>query len=206
MAPDFMKPTALLLNLFVSSTAFIFFYRGGHFKWKLFWPFAVASIPMAFVGGMITLDGTIYKKILGILLLIPVLRLIIFSNKEEATIKESNLLGSICIGAFIGFLSGLIGIGGGILLSPMLLLLNWSNQKQTAAISSLFILVNSLSGLAGQLSTGLNIQPNMLSYVFIAFSGGCLGAWFGSMKFNQVILKNVLAIILLIAAIKLLTI
>ena len=205
MAPDFMKPTALLLNLFVSSVAFIFFLRGGHFKWKLFWPFALASIPMAFIGGMISIDGNLYKKILGVLLFLPVARLIAFPNKDQYSLKDRVLFLSLLIGGGIGFLSGLIGIGGGILLSPLLLLLNWSDQKQTAAVSALFIFVNSLSGLAGQLSKGFHIQPNMLSFVGIAFVGGSLGAWFGAIKFNQTILKYLLAAVLFIAAIKLLT-
>jgi uncharacterized membrane protein YfcA len=204
MAPDFMKPTALLLNLFVSSTAFLFFYKGGHFKWKLFWPFAVASIPMAFLGGMISLDGDVYKKVLGVLLLVPILRLIIYPNRDVSTLKEGNLILSLVIGGLIGFISGLIGIGGGILLSPLLLMLNWSDQKKTAAISALFIFVNSLSGLAGQISKGFHFQPEMLSYVGVAFVGGSFGAWFGAAKFNQTILKYLLAIVLLIASIKLL--
>lgn len=204
MAPDFMKPTALLLNLFVSSVAFIFYLKGGHFKWKLFWPLAIASIPLAFIGGMIKIDGNLYKKLLGILLFLPVARLIA-PNKEEASIKESRIFFSLMIGASIGFLSGLIGIGGGILLSPLLLLLHWADQKKTAAVSALFIFVNSLAGLAGQLSIGFHLQSSMVSYVGIAFLGGSFGAWYGAIKFNQTVLKYLLALVLMIAAIKLLT-
>lgn len=204
MAPDFMKPTALLLNLFVSSVAFIFYLKGGHFKWKLFWPLAIASIPLAFIGGMIKIDGNLYKKLLGILLFLPVARLIA-PNKEEASIKESRKFFSLMIGASIGFLSGLIGIGGGILLSPLLLLLHWADQKKTAAVSALFIFVNSLAGLAGQLSIGFHLQSSMVSYVGIAFLGGSFGAWYGAIKFNQTVLKYLLALVLMIAAIKLLT-
>lgn len=204
MAPDFMKPTALLLNLFVSLSAFILFYRGGHFKWKLFLPFALASIPMSFVGGVISLDADIYKKLLGVLLLIPVIRMLFFPNTDESELKEGNIGLSIFIGATIGFLSGLIGIGGGIILSPVLLMMRWTNQKQTAAISALFIFVNSLSGLAGQLSTGLVLQSSMVSYVAVAFCGGTIGGWLGAGKFNQQILKYLLAIVLFVAALKLL--
>jgi uncharacterized membrane protein YfcA len=204
MAPEFMKPTALLLNLFVSLSAFILFYRGGHFKWKLFLPFALASIPMSFVGGVISLDADIYKKLLGVLLLIPVIRMLFFPNTDESELKEGNIGLSIFIGATIGFLSGLIGIGGGIILSPVLLMMRWTNQKQTAAISALFIFVNSLSGLAGQLSTGLVLQSSMVSYVAVAFCGGTIGGWLGAGKFNQQILKYLLAIVLFVAALKLL--
>jgi len=204
MAPEFMKPTALLLNLFVSLTAFILFYRGGHFKWKIFWPFALASIPFSFLGGMISLDTMVYKKILGALLLIPVIRLLFLPSTKDDELKATQFLISLLIGAFIGFLSGLIGIGGGIILSPVLLMLAWTNQKQTAAISAVFIFVNSLSGLAGQLTKGIQFQPEMLSYVGVAFAGGSLGAWFGAIRFDPKVLKLVLAVVLLMASIKLL--
>jgi uncharacterized membrane protein YfcA len=204
MAPSFMKPTALLLNLFVSLSAFILFYRGGHFKWKLFLPFALASIPMSFVGGIIALDADVYKKLLGLLLLIPVARMFFFPNAVETELKKENVGLSIIIGGSIGFLSGLIGIGGGIILSPILLMMRWTNQKQTAAISALFIFVNSLSGLAGQLSNGLELQSGMMSYVAVAFCGGTIGGWLGAGKFNQQILKYLLAIVLLVASLKLL--
>lgn len=144
-SPEVMKPTALLLNLFVSAVSFIQFYRGGHFKWKIFWPFAIASVPMAFAGAHITVDGFIYKKILGALLIIPVIRFFFFPNIKVGEIKKTNFALSLLIGGAIGFLSGMIGIGGGIILSPVLLLLKWTDQKQTAAISAAFIFVNSLS-------------------------------------------------------------
>ncbi len=202
-APEVMKPTALILNLFVSLTSFILFYRAGHFKWKLFLPFAMASIPFSFLGGTISLDAHIYKKVLGVLLLFPVVRFFIFPNVADKDLKESNWPISLLVGAIIGFLSGLIGIGGGILLSPILLLLSWTNQKQTAAISALFIFVNSIAGLAGQLSHGIKLEPSMLSFVAIAFVAGISGAWLGSLKFNQQILKYTLAVVLLMASVKL---
>ena len=204
IAPEVMKPTALLLNLFVSLTSFVQFYRGGHFKWKLFVPLAVASVPLAFLGGLITIDASIYKKVLGLLLLIPIVRFLFFPNIPVNELKKSNNILSLIIGGTIGFLSGMIGIGGGIILSPILLLLKWTDQKQTAAISALFIFVNSLSGLAGQLTKGIHFSPDMLAYVAIAFTGGICGAWFGSLKFNQNILKYVLAVVLMLAAYKLL--
>jgi uncharacterized membrane protein YfcA len=204
IAPDVMKPTALLLNLFVSLTSFIQFYRGHHFKWAIFVPIAIASVPMAFIGGTITLDGFVYKKILGILLLFAVFRFLFFPNVPDQSLKKSNVYLSLIIGAVIGFLSGLIGIGGGIILSPILLLLKWTNQKQTAAISALFIFVNSLSGLAGQLTKGIHFSQDMIAYVVIAFIGGLCGAYFGALKFNQNVLKFVLAGVLTLASYKLL--
>lgn len=202
-SPEVMKPTALILNLFVSLISFIQFYRGEHFKWKIFLPLAIASIPMAFLGGIITMEASMYKRILGTLLFIPVIRFLFFANIPDEELKKSNLALSVLIGSLIGFVSGLIGIGGGIILSPILLLLKWTNQKQTAAISALFIFVNSLSGLAGQLTKGINFSPDMLTYVAIAFAGGLCGAYFGALKFNQNILKNTLALVLMLAGWKL---
>jgi uncharacterized membrane protein YfcA len=204
IAPEVMKPTALLLNLFVSLTSFIQFYRGKYFNWKIFLPFAVASVPMAFVGGLITVDTIVYKKILGLLLLIPIIRFLFFGNISVQDIKRSNTYLSLLIGAAIGFLSGLIGIGGGIILSPVLLLLKWTNMKQTAAISALFIFVNSLSGLAGQITKGVHLKQEMYLYVIIAFTGGVCGAYFGSLRFKQSVLQYVLAVVLMVAAYKLL--
>lgn len=202
-SPEVMKPTALILNLFVSLISFIQFYRGEHFKWKIFLPLAIASIPMAFIGGIITMEASMYKRILGTLLFIPVIRFLFFANIPDEELKKSDLALSILIGSLIGFISGLIGIGGGIILSPILLLLKWTNQKQTAAISALFIFVNSLSGLAGQLTKGINFSPDMLTYVAIAFAGGLCGAYLGALKFNQNILKNTLAVVLMLAGWKL---
>lgn len=202
--PEVMKPTALLLNLFVSLTAFIQFYRGKHFIWKIFFPLALASVPMAFLGGTLSVDASIYKKILGVFLLIPVARFLFYANTPASELKKSTTGISLLIGAAIGFLSGLIGIGGGIILSPVLLFLKWTDQKQAAAISALFIFVNSLSGLAGQFTKGIQFNADMIWFVTIAFVGGLFGAYFGALRFKQSILKNVLAIVLLMAVYKLL--
>ncbi|KQM73046.1 hypothetical protein ASE74_21295 [Pedobacter sp. Leaf216] len=204
VSPAVMKPTALLLNLFVSSTSFIQFYRGGHFKWKMFWPFAAASIPLSFLGGTMAIESAVYKKILGVLLLIPVIRFFFFKNTDPKDFNKSNIPLSLAIGGIIGLLSGMIGIGGGIILSPVILLLRWADQKQTAAISAAFIFVNSLSGLGGQLIKGFQFNADMLAYVGIAFLGGICGAYFGALKFPQTVLKNVLACVLALAAYKLL--
>jgi len=203
LAKEVMRPTALLLNLFVSLTSFIQFYRGKHFIFKIFWPLALASIPMAFIGGRINIDTYTYKIALGILLLIPIIRFLFFPNIAVSEIQKSNPGLSLIIGAIIGFISGVIGIGGGIILSPILLLLKWTDQKQTAAISALFIFVNSLSGLIGQWTKGIEFNFNMIGYVVVAFSGGLCGAYFGAMKFNQNVLRILLALVLILAAYKL---
>jgi len=204
IAPAVMKPTALLLNLFVSATAFIHFYRANYFKGKLFLPLVSASVPLSFIGGMLTLNGAIYKKILGITLLIPVCRFLFFSNKNNSELKAYNVTLCLIIGGSIGLLSGLIGIGGGIILSPVLLLLHWTDQKQTAAICALFIFCNSLAGLAGQLIKGITFTENMYWYVAFAFAGGIAGAYYGARRFSQQLLQYILGTVLIIAAYKLL--
>lgn len=204
IAPQEMKPTALVLNLFVSLTSFIQYYRGHFFKRNLFLTVALASIPLAFLGGTISLEDNLYKRILGVLLLFPVLRFFFFRSPAENELRPYNTYGAILIGGVVGLLSGMIGIGGGILLSPVLILLKWTDQKQTAAISAAFIFVNSLSGLGGMLTRGINFTSNMWLYVLVAFSGGLAGAYLGSKKLNQDGLKYLLATVLLIAAYKLL--
>lgn len=203
LAKEVMRPTALLLNLFVSLTGFIQFYRGKHFVFKIFLPIAIASVPMAFIGGRINTDPGTYKMMLGILLLVPIIRFLFFPNIPVEKIRKNNILLSLLLGAVIGFISGMIGIGGGIILSPVLLLLKWTDQKQTAAISALFIFVNSLSGLLGQFTKGIHFNTHMISYVCVAFAGGFFGAYFGAMKFNQNVLKILLALVLAMAAYKL---
>lgn len=203
-APEVMRPTALILNIFVSLTSFIQYYRGGHFRLNLFWPFAVASVPSAFLGGLISIDAKWYKIILGILLLFSVIRLmgLRFSERDEQ--KHQSLIGSLCIGAIIGLFSGMIGIGGGIILSPVILLLHWGNLKQTAAVSALFILVNSISGMAGLITKGIVVSPNMIWMIMIAFAGGLCGSYLGAIKAGNYFLKTLLAIVLFLASVKLL--
>ena len=200
--PYLMKPTALILNLFVAGISFFLFWREGYFKWKLFWPFAITSVPMAFLGGYLNVDPDIYKKVLAILLIFSVIRIIGF-DKEIKTQKEQILWQSLLIGLIIGFFSGLIGIGGGIILSPVILLLHWGNMKETAAVSALFIWINSFAGLSGMYLNGLNLSAKVLFLVGITLTGALIGAYAGSMKLNNLLLKRVLALVLVMASIKL---
>ncbi|HEY0896977.1 MAG TPA: sulfite exporter TauE/SafE family protein [Sphingobacteriaceae bacterium] len=203
VAPDVMKPTALLLNIFVSVVSFVQFYRAGHFNLRLFLPFAFASVPFSFLGGLVQVDGAIYKQVLGLLLFIPVARFLYFGRVDDHGNQIPDPVLSLVIGGGIGFLSGLIGIGGGILLSPVVLLLGWAGQKQTAAISALFILVNSLSGLSGQFIQGIRFSTDMVAYVAVVLAGGAAGAYFGALRFQQNRLKHILAFVLFLAACKL---
>jgi uncharacterized membrane protein YfcA len=201
IAPPVMKQTALLLNLGVSMMSFIAFYRQGFFKWKLFWPFALGSIPAAFMGARIPLTDSTYKQILGACLILAVVRMLI-SLKEGALRHLPSVLG-VGTGAVIGLLSGMIGIGGGIILSPLLLLFRWASLKEAAAVSALFIFVNSVSGLAG-LKTWIPLdQSQILYWLAASLLGGFLGArWGAAIASNQKV-KWILALVLLIASVKL---
>lgn len=204
IAPSLMKSSALLMNLAVSLFSFFGFYRAGFFKWKLFWPFALSSIPMAYVGGTITLSDAIYKKILAICILISIARLLYQFRNEETDNREIPIWAGLTAGGVIGLLSGMIGIGGGIILSPLMLLMKWSKLKETAAVSALFIFVNSLSGLYGQISKGgFQIPENLQWAILATILGGLVGSYFGSQKFNLPTLRYMLALGLVIACAKL---
>lgn len=206
ISPEVMKPTALLLNIFVAGIAFYYYYKEGFFNSKLFLSFALASIPMAFVGGMIEVDATIYKKILGVLLIFAILKMLNVFGKESTKIKEIKIWQGLLVGGAIGFFSGLIGIGGGIILSPVILLLHWGNMKEAAAVSALFIWVNSVAAIIGQLSIGAVINKQSFILVGIAIIGGFLGGYIGSKKINNQNLRYILAVVLVTASIKLIMI
>jgi uncharacterized membrane protein YfcA len=201
IAPPVMKQTALLLNLGVSLMSFIAFYRQGYFKWNLFWPFALGSIPAAFLGARIPLTDSTYKQILGACLFLAVIRMVI--SLKEATQRSLPAVLGIFTGAAIGLLSGMIGIGGGIILSPLLLLFRWASLKEAAAVSALFIFVNSVSGLAG-LKTWIPLdQSQLLYWLFASLVGGFLGARWGAGIASNAKVKWILALVLVIASLKL---
>jgi hypothetical protein len=174
-------------------------------NWSLFYPFALTSIPFSFLGGFLTIDAFYYKIILATVLVFAVLRLLGVFGKENTELRPLSIPLALTIGAIIGFLSGLLGIGGGIILSPVLLLLRWATIKQTAAVSALFILVNSISGLIGFATKGGTLPEASLLLIAIVFVGGVMGAFFGSKKMNTSQLRYVLALVLGIAIFKLYT-
>ncbi len=207
VSPEITKPTALVLNLFVAMIAFIQFYRAGNFDLKVFLPFAIGSIPLAFIGGMIKLPTATYKIILGVALILAAVRLAI-NLKSDNEIKTPKVWVCLLIGAILGFVSGLIGIGGGIFLTPILLLMNWSETKKAAGISALFIWVNSFSGLLGNWLLGkdsnlLSLPTTVWFWIITAFIGGVIGSTLGSYRFNSQTLRRVLAFGLVIAGGKL---
>lgn len=206
-APETMKPIALLLNLFVAGISFVQFARAGHFRWNLFLVFAAVSIPLSFLGGTISIDAEIYKIILGVLLVFAIVRMLGWFGKTKESIDfsvTSTRLGiGLLIGGAIGFFSGLIGIGGGIILSPVILLLRWGTVKEAAAVSALFIWVNSAAGLCGQIYSGVELTSEMWVYASVAVIGGFLGGYFGSQRWNAKVLRYLLAFVLILASAKL---
>jgi len=203
MSTLMMKSSALTLNLFVSAISFYAYYRQGYFKLKILWPFIMGSIPLAFIGARLHIDPTVYKVILGIFLTIAVARMVLQPKAKPEAVIPFQFLPAIAIGAFLGLFSGMIGIGGGIILSPVLLLLGWANVKETAAVSAIFIFLNSTAGLAGLYTTGIHINPEIVFWIGAALSGGLIGAHLGSAKLSLTGLRYLLAIVLLLASFKL---
>jgi uncharacterized membrane protein YfcA len=209
IAPAEMRPVALLLNILVSSLGTWRFYRAGFFRWRLFWPFAIVSIPMAYLGGAITLPGSAYKALVGVVLLYAAWQLWRSgkSGEEMRAVREPPLGWAMAIGATMGLLAGLTGVGGGIFLSPLLLMLGWAGTKQTSAVAAPFILVNSLAGLAAVFIAKGAVVP---TYVWIlvpaVLIGGWLGAEYGSRRFSNPVVRRVLAVVLALAGAKMISV
>jgi len=199
-----VRSTALVLNGFVSLIAFIQYYRQGHFKWSLTFPFLITSVPFAFLGAMIAIDSALYKKILGVILIISVIRLLVSFHQKEGPLREMNLWLAMLAGATIGFLSGMIGIGGGIILSPLILLAGWAGIKNTSATSALFILINSIAGLAGVwMKDQFSFSSQTVIWVGVAIAGALAGAYWGSRLAAVKQMRYILALVLAIASYKL---
>lgn len=203
MAPAEIKPTALLLNVLVASIASIQFYRAGHFQWNLFWPFALLAVPMAFLGGAMQLPAEWFKRLLGIVLGFSAFWFFRKPSDEES-VQDPPFGIAVGAGAGIGLLSGITGTGGGIFLTPLLLVMHWAKTKSASAISAPFILLNSISGLSGWIATG-GALPNLFWPMAVAVVvGGSIGATLGSFRFPVRTARVLLAVVMLIAAYKLL--
>lgn len=202
LAPEVIKPTALSLNILVASIASWQFSRAGHFAWRTFWPFALLAVPMAFVGGRLSLPDTAFKVLLGVVLLFAAIRFSTGSNTEQET-AEAPLLPALAIGATIGLVSGLTGTGGGVLLTPLLLFLGWAQAKRAAATSAPFILLNSAAGLVGNVASTKELPPYLFPLCVAAAAGGLVGAHLGSRWLAPALIKRFLAVVLAIAAFKL---
>jgi len=226
MPTNTMRVIALALNVMVSFISFGHYYINKHFKWQQFYPFALVSIPAVILGSTITLDPTLFKKLLGIVLLVPIIRLSVATKQKSLNLvlatgvgKEVleegsghikiNFMAAAAVGGMIGFLSGLLGIGGGILLSPMILLFGWASVKETAAVTALFTFVNSVAGLLTQQHRWKDFAffPAETVLLFsVVLVGGWLGSWWGSGPAQESWIKRALALVLGVASWKLITV
>ena len=203
-APSVMKPTALALNILVAAVATLKFYRAGLFSWRLFWPFALASIPAAFVGGATTLPTRSYKIVVGLVLLYAAVWMFRSSLKPlQVAVHPPPLWAAIVAGLAIGFLSGLTGVGGGIFLSPLLLYMGWADTRATSGVAAPFILVNSIAGLLGHFSSVVQLPPNIPIWGVAVVVGGWIGATFGSKRAPAPVLRQLLSLVLIVAGVKL---
>jgi hypothetical protein len=201
LAPATMKPAALALNVVVASIGSWKYLRAGAFDWKVFWPFAVVSIPMAYLGGALHVPAGVFKPLVGVALLFAAWRMLLSSRRTEVVRHEQKLLPALAAGAAIGLLSGLTGVGGGIFLSPIILLMGWAGTRETSGIAALFILVNSLAGLAGHGDLSALPEDFPLWAVVVGLLGW-LGAEFGSRRLRLPTIRNLLAVVLALAGMK----
>lgn len=198
------RPLVLLLNIIVSGSAFLQFKKAGYFKWKLIYPFLITSIPFAFLGAKFPLKGEVYNLLLGLALVFPISRLLHIGPTEKQESKELPLISGLFTGAVLGFAAGLLNIGGGIFLSPVLILMGWANSKQSAAASAFFIFCNSIAGLISIKSQSFFVTDHSWIWFFAAISGGLLGGHFGSNLYRQKTVRYVLASVMAVACGKLL--
>lgn len=206
VALEVMRPAALMMNILVASIAAISFYRAGCFAWSMFWPFAIGSIPFAFIGGTIHLPAHVYRPLLGVVLLAAAARMVVRVGSQRDSDDDSRPPRTpiaITAGAGIGLLSGLTGTGGGIFLSPLMLVLRWAPVRQVAGVSATFILVNSIAGLAGNINSVRLLPAAAIGWAAAAVAGGAIGSWLGSRKLAPRSLRVILAVVLVVAAAKL---
>lgn len=203
IAPSEMRPAALVMNLLVATIGTTNFVRAGHFRLSLLWPFAVASVPMAYLGGRLALPVAAYRIIVGVVLVLSALRFLVTLRAPDEARGEPPLAVALATGAVLGLLAGLTGVGGGIFLSPLLLLLGWATLRVTAATSVVFILVNSAAGLLGQAATIDHLPAMLPTWMVAVAAGGLAGSWLGARRLPSPAIRGLLAVVLFAAGVKL---
>lgn len=202
MATTDASTLALAINVAVSSISFFLFRRAKHFNWKLAWPFLLGSVPLAFVGGSLHVPDSAHKWVLAMVLLYAAIVLIVQSSKPSNR-AEPRLGLQVLIGAGIGLVSGIVGVGGGIFLSPVIMFCGWANARQTAAVSSLFILLNSIAGFAARSNTAGRIVSEHSAVLMVAVMGALVGSWVGANRIPDAGVRRLLGVVLLFAVFKL---
>lgn len=202
IAPAVMKPTALTLNMAVSLIGTVLFFRAGHFAWRLFWPFAAVSIPFAVLGGRLHVPAGLFRGLVAVALVLAAVRLLL-PAPPTGDVRHPPAAGIVVAGAAIGLLSGLVGVGGGIFLTPLLLFFRWADLKTAAAVSAPFIFVNSAAGLAGNVASLHRLPAAWPRLAVAVVAGGFLGAKWGSGIARPLHLRPALALVLAVAAAKL---
>ncbi|MDG2200464.1 MAG: sulfite exporter TauE/SafE family protein [Phycisphaerales bacterium] len=201
-----MKAVALTLNIFVGIIGAWRFIRAGHFDWNTFWPFGLIAIPMAFVGGLWSLPPMVFKPLIGGVLLFAAVILTLKSIGRFATHEQPVGMPrtwiALVAGAILGLLAGLTGTGGGIFLSPLLILMGWAGSKRTAAVSVVFVLVNSIAGLGGVVADAPNMPDGLPIYIAAAITGGLIGSRLGARHMSGNGIRLLLATVLLLASVK----
>lgn len=202
---EIIRPTALLCNIIVVCGGTYVFWKAGAIDFRRSWPFLLASIPLAFVGGFWQIDDTsFFFTLLGVCLITASV-LLWLQPEKNTKIHFNHPSSNAALGGVIGFLSGFVGIGGGIFLSPILHLFNWGEARKISALASLFILVNSVSGLAGQLTRTEGINWRFILPLLLAvFAGGQIGSRLGAKKFDPLYIKRITAVVIFLAAVKIL--
>jgi len=197
-----IRPTALVLNILVATIGSFQFYCAGYFSWKLFWPFALLSIPAAYIGGYLQPSASILRILIGLVLFFSAARLVFRRRDPTQTITASVPM-AVGVGAGLGLLAGLTGTGGGIFLTPLLLFCRWAHIRQAAAVSAVFILVNSIGGLIGYFTASRAVPSLGVLLALPAIIGGTLGSYFGSRRFPVRAISLLLATVLTVAGAKL---
>lgn len=204
-SPEVIKPTSLILNCIVALIASVSYIKRGYFNRKVFLSFVGSSLPFAFLGGKLSLNPLYFKLVTGLFLIVSAGLLIlknVYKYKEETKSKELPLLLALLIGAIIGLISGLIGVGGGIFLSPILILAGWTSIKEASGVSALFILVNSVSGLMGHFSALNQLHTHILYWAVAVILGGLIGSYLGTKRLNNNLILTFLSIVLIVAGLK----